>query len=592
MKKVKLILKKWQTYTLIGLIAIGAVLGFLNIRPDGLVRSHGFCADLAFAHVQSISQKPRSVLQQSALESTRQYIMQQLDLFGAENFLIEHTPVSFVSIGQIPVNNIYARIPSSSGVYVLLMAHYDSHPLSQSTGVGDNAYAVATLLEIARIFQAKANQNPLINGIKMVFTDAEEVGLHGARRLVDEGDKITGHNPDWALDNVNLVINVEGRGIRGPLFMFETSANNRRIINFFASAGRPFAFSFAADIYRILPMITEMGIILDAGLNGINLSTLDSVEYYHTDYDNLDNACMRTLQNYGNTLVPLMIEFSTNSRYSSLDAFDSAVDSVFFTPLPNVFIRYSAVFSWIFIVMLIVGFLVLFVLLIKKQKANPVKALISLGIWLLFIALCALVGYLTALILASVAGAEFSVGAIMSFVPFDRGALIITSILVCVLAFLAVFFKRKVLKINLEDIKNGGIILNMILLIVSAFLLHGATFLFLWPAALVVLATALKYIKYKNIGKFVHCLMGGLMIVFALPLFITISYSVFVGMTVSVLAIILALSGAAAIVVVPTFCGIVKETNEPNFLKRGKGRGEKKSGEKVENESGEVALAE
>jgi len=559
MKRIKTIFTKWQIYFVFGLVVAVVLFGVWNISADGRIHRHGFCADMAFEHVYAISQEPRSVYDKDAIDATRQYIMSTLTGFNVENFMVEHTPVG------VPVNNIYARIAGSSGTYVLLMAHYDSHPWSNSTGVGDNGYAVATLLEIAGIFSKRALETPLVNGIKFVFTDAEEIGLFGAIRLVEERKIVTEHNSDWILDNVNLVVNVEGRGIRGPLFMFETSANNRSVVNFYARAGRPFGFSFAAEIYRILPMNTELGIFLNAGFNGINLSVLDSVEYYHTDYDNLDNISMRALQNYGNTLVPLMIEYTTRSKYSGINAFDSSVDSVFFTLLPNIFVRYSSIFSWILIGLLFIG--LIFILILIKNKVKISRIIFSIIIWLLLVGVSAGLGFLTTTLLAIASGADFSIASIMSFIAFDRGALILTSIFIYVLAFLMMLLKSKVFKINMEEMKFGGIFVNIMLLVVSAFLLHGATFLFLWPALLAILGLFSKLIKRKNIGKYLSIGLNSLMVIFAASLCITISYSLFVGMTISVLTIILALTATSLTIVVPTICDIIKNIWE-NPLKK------------------------
>ncbi|MCL2848326.1 MAG: M28 family peptidase [Firmicutes bacterium] len=546
------ILKKWQTYVIIALIVLATLAGFWNISVDGRVHSHGFCGNRAFEHVYAIAQEPRRFFDLESLEFTREYIMGQLDSFNVENFIVEHTPAS-----GIDVKNIYARIPGTSGVYILLMAHYDTHPSSNSLGVGDNAYAVATLLEIARIFSVKANESPLVNGIKFVFTDAEEIGLHGAIRLVNEREMVTEHNANWILDNVNLVVNIEGRGIRGPLFLFETSDNNRRIINFFARSGRPFGFSFASEIYSILPMRTELGIFLEAGFNGINLSVLDSVEYYHTDLDNLDNICMDALQNYGNTLMPLLIEYTASSRYSRMDSFDSSSDSVFFTILPNIFIRYNNIFSWIIIILLLIGTIVLFIL----KKVNLKKTLIAFGFWFGFILISAGIGFLVSIVLGLASGVPFSIAGIMSFVAFDRGALVLTSLLICILAFIAVIIKRKTLKLETKHMLWSGIFINLLFLLITAFALHGATFLFLWITILAIGSIAIRHIKHENIGKYISIGFIILLLLFGISLGVTITYSLFVGMTISVLFIILALSAVALTIMVPILYELVRELN-------------------------------
>jgi hypothetical protein len=64
------------------------------------------------------------------------------------------------------------KIPSAGTIIVA--AHYDTVP--GSPGADDNASGVATLLEIARIFRNLSTPQTL----KLVFFDAEEIGLRGS----------------------------------------------------------------------------------------------------------------------------------------------------------------------------------------------------------------------------------------------------------------------------------------------------------------------------------------------------------------------------------------------------------------------------
>jgi len=72
--------------------------------------------------------------------------------------------------------NIVAERPGTSpkAGTIIVAAHYDTVP--GSPGADDNASGVATLLEIARIFRAL----PTPQTLKLVFFDAEEVGLRGS----------------------------------------------------------------------------------------------------------------------------------------------------------------------------------------------------------------------------------------------------------------------------------------------------------------------------------------------------------------------------------------------------------------------------
>jgi acetylornithine deacetylase/succinyl-diaminopimelate desuccinylase-like protein len=75
------------------------------------------------------------------------------------------------------VENIIATIPGNSAQKsVLLMAHYDSVPTS--VGAGDDAAAVAAILESARALVLEA---PLPRPVVLLFTDGEETGLLGPK---------------------------------------------------------------------------------------------------------------------------------------------------------------------------------------------------------------------------------------------------------------------------------------------------------------------------------------------------------------------------------------------------------------------------
>lgn len=71
--------------------------------------------------------------------------------------------------------NIVAERPgiSPKAGTIIVAAHYDTVP--GSPGADDNASGVATLLEIARIFRIPTQQT-----LKLVFFDAEEIGLRGS----------------------------------------------------------------------------------------------------------------------------------------------------------------------------------------------------------------------------------------------------------------------------------------------------------------------------------------------------------------------------------------------------------------------------
>lgn len=88
---------------------------------------------------------------------------------------------SFQSVGEKNSENLIAVCNAGSqGVLFTIVAHYDSVPTSP--GARDNAAAVATLLDIARLLGTEYSALPC--EIHLAFVGAEENGYHGARAYV------------------------------------------------------------------------------------------------------------------------------------------------------------------------------------------------------------------------------------------------------------------------------------------------------------------------------------------------------------------------------------------------------------------------
>ena len=122
--------------------------------------------------------------------------------------------------------------------------------------------------------------------------------------------------------------------------MFETSPNNKAVLDLYEATDKPYSYSITPEIYRLLPNGTDFTVFLENNLTGINISALDGLENYHTPNDNPDNLSDKSMQHYGDQVLPIVKEFVSNEKYSNPDVFESKEDSIFFT-LGNQFIRYS-----------------------------------------------------------------------------------------------------------------------------------------------------------------------------------------------------------------------------------------------------------
>jgi hypothetical protein len=188
------------------------------------------------------------------------------------------------------VRNAIAVLGPSTGKALLLNAHYDS--TSVGPGAGDDGIGVATLLEIGSILKDRPLKRPVI----LLFNEGEELGLVGARAFLS----------DPLSRNVDSLINLEARGVRGPVNMFETSRPNAAPVAVFASAvKRPAANSLATDVYRLMPNYTDVNTFSQRGWLTLNLAPIGNETRYHSPADDLAALDVATLQHMGDQTLAL-----------------------------------------------------------------------------------------------------------------------------------------------------------------------------------------------------------------------------------------------------------------------------------------------
>ena len=154
---------------------------------------------------------------------------------------------------------------------IALVSHYDSVP--HASGALDDGIGVAVSLEAARRLSALA----LRHSIYVLVTDAEEVGLMGARALVEDPDVRT---------NVRAFLNFDGTGASGPGLLFQAGPGlGAPLIAWAAGASRPEGGSFSLEIYRRLPNDTDFTVLATTGASGLNFAPVGDSYAYHTDRD-------------------------------------------------------------------------------------------------------------------------------------------------------------------------------------------------------------------------------------------------------------------------------------------------------------------
>ena len=263
----------------------------------------------------------------------REYLLEQLRGLGHEPTV--QTTTSFAGGGLAPraatIRNVVARIPGSApaGRAVLVTAHYDSREIAR--GAGDDGSGVVAILEGLRALGERAQ---LRNDLIVLLTDAEEVGLLGARAFVDE-------HP-W-MDDVALVVSIEMRGGGGPSMMFETGAENGWVIEALRQADPyPSANSVGYEIYQRMTNDTDFTPFKEAGKQGLNFAGLGRAHVYHQVYDTPENFDERTLQHHGSHAVAMLQHFG-NADLTVVDGPDVSYISVPFLGL----VTYGALWIWV-----------------------------------------------------------------------------------------------------------------------------------------------------------------------------------------------------------------------------------------------------
>jgi hypothetical protein len=188
------------------------------------------------------------------------------------------------------VRNVIAILGPRTGKALLLNAHYDSVPVGP--GAGDDGIGVATLLEVGSILKERPLKRPIV----LLFNEGEELGLIGARAFLS----------DPLSRNVDSLVNLEARGVRGPVNMFETSRPNAAAIGLFAAAVKhPSANSLSTDVYRLMPNYTDVNSFSERGWLTLNLAPIGNETRYHSSGDDVAALSPATLQHMGDQTLAL-----------------------------------------------------------------------------------------------------------------------------------------------------------------------------------------------------------------------------------------------------------------------------------------------
>ncbi len=322
-------LKKSTNYINLISVIILVYLAFIPLKPsksnEMTIVSNSFSMALATDHIKKISQEPHSVGTE-AHNRTQSYIIKQLQMLGL-TVKIQKTSSARINPKSTyknatfaQVENIFAKIEGTekNRKALLLMSHYDS-VANGSFGAADAGTGVAVILEGIRAYLSE--NIPPKNDIIILITDAEEIGLLGAKAFVEKNN--------WAKE-IGAVINFEARGTSGAAYMFmETNSGNHNMLAQFNQARVSYSNSnsMAYSIYKMLPNDTDMTVFRkEKDILGFNFAFIDDHFNYHTSRDNYTNLSLDSVAHQAHYLMPLLRKLGQ----INLEQLSSSQDDVYF----------------------------------------------------------------------------------------------------------------------------------------------------------------------------------------------------------------------------------------------------------------------
>lgn len=489
---------------------------FTQPRPRNS-EAEGFSSARVVKDIEVMSKEPHSVAQPEARARVREYLVQRLHELGADTVRIlkydslvgpknRHVEYTF------DAHNIVAEFApehtqSDSIAELMFVAHYDSrysHIFARDTvwsyGAADDGYGVGVILEtVSQLLKERENWS---QGVKVLFTDAEEPGMIGMTAMWD--------NDRQEFDKVGLMVNVEARGPWGPALLFEACPGNEKVVDLYASTARyPYTYSLTTVVYNFMPNFTDFTIVKDS-IPGLNFSTIADVNRYHTHLDNFSNISEKSIQHYGAQILPLAREYVMNQQYADVHALEADEDAVNFTvPGLGIFnfskLGYKIVNAVIFLL-----FLLLFGLEGVRGRLNArkvfVKSLVVLGS-----ALGVLIsGVLISYICSTAAGIKFKLMGTLQGIMYDNAAMIASiAVMTLLTSLIYVLVRRKAVRSTSVSMRQsapmtaarnhaytvlyGTLALMFVLSVILLFAL-GENMMFLIPLAFATFAMVLYHL--------------------------------------------------------------------------------------------------
>lgn len=210
-------------------------------------------------------------------------------------------------VGPVPMRNIIARFPGTTGRAVVVTGHFDSKPIPGITflGANDGGSSTGLLLEMARVVNTSSHANDIV----LVFFDGEEAfgewsdtnGVYGSRHLARKWSE------DGTLARIKALINVDMIGDKDlDILSDHNSTPSLRKLVWQTASDLGYGKYF---LQEGTPMEDDHMPFIRLGVTALDLIDFDygpNLAYWHTAKDTMDKLSAHSLEVVGNVLVAVL----------------------------------------------------------------------------------------------------------------------------------------------------------------------------------------------------------------------------------------------------------------------------------------------